>query len=382
MPNTKMDPCYNSLGVTIVFDERLDLLGMDLPEFEAELAAFGQPRFRARQVFEWLYRSLTMDFQRMGNLPQPLRALLDSMFGTPGLSPLAEQTSSDGLTTKVLFALWDGESVESVLMHQREPAGERRSVCVSTQIGCPVGCAFCATGQSGFVRNLGAGEIVGQVLYFAAMLAAQGIERPVSNVVFMGQGEPLLNREATRRAVEILNAPEGFNLGARHMTISTAGVVPGIRDLARWPLQVGLAVSLHAPDDVLRSRLVPLNRRYPLAPTLDACMEYSEKTGRRVTFEYAMIERLNDSPAQARQLANLLHGQLGHVNLIPLNATPDSPYQPSPRGRVLAFQAELQAKGIPTTVRVERGADIDAACGQLRRRHANQPDGSRAQNPG
>jgi 23S rRNA (adenine2503-C2)-methyltransferase len=210
--------------------------------------------------------------------------------------------------------------------------------------------------------------MVGQVLLFAARLAVEGLLCPITNVVFMGQGEPLLNLDQTRRAVEILNAPAGFNLGARHITISTAGVVPGIRALARWPLQVGLAVSLHAADDDLRNELVPLNRRYPLSELLAACRYYSEVSGRRVTFEYTLIDGVNDGIAQARALAARLRGQLGHVNLIPLNATPGAAYRPSSRRRVLAFQAELQNLGVPCTVRVSRGADIDAACGQLRRR--------------
>lgn len=346
----------------------LDLLGLDLAELEAELALLGQPRYRARQVFAWLYHAYTLDFSQMSNLPRPLRAALASRFGVPGLTPLAEQATSDGSTTKALLGLWDGRSVEAVLMRQREGDGERLTVCVSTQVGCPVGCAFCGTGQSGFERNLRAGEIVGQVLHFAA-LSRDKREKAITNVVFMGQGEPLLNRAAVRRAIEILNAPYGFNLGARHMTVSTAGVVPGIRDLARWPLQIGLAVSLHAPTDELRSQLVPLNRKYPLSVLLAACREYSAETGRRVTYEYALIDGVNDAPGHARELARLLGGQLAHVNLIPLNATPAATARPSPRAKVLAFQASLQAAGIATTVRVERGAEIEAACGQLRRRY-------------
>ena len=340
------------------------------PELQSFVAALGQPPFRARQLADWLFRHYVTDFVAMTNLPRNLREqLAASAYVLPG-QVVAERSSADGLTTKVLLRLRDGQTVESVLLRQLSAAGEeRRSVCLSSQVGCPVGCPFCATGSSGFSRHLSAGEMVGQVLLFAARVAAEaGRLCPITSVVFMGQGEPLLNLAQTKRAVEILNSPAGFNLGARHITISTAGVVPGIRALARWPWQVGLAVSLHAADDDLRSELVPLNRRYPLPELLAACRSYSETSGRRVTFEYTLLDGVNDGIADARELAARLRGQLGHVNLIPLNATPGTAFRPSPRKRVLAFQAELQKLGVPCTVRVERGADIDAACGQLRRR--------------
>lgn len=349
-------------------EDRIGILDMDLGELEGFLSELGEPPFRARQLFDWIYRRLGDDFDRMTNLPQSLREHLKAVcYVAPG-TVVAEHTSRDGLTTKVLLRLLDGQTIESVLMQQVGAGGERRTVCVSSQVGCPIGCVFCATGRSGFARQLTAGEMVGQVLHFARRLADGGGTRPITHVVFMGQGEPLLNRTQLRRAVQTLNSPHGLNLGSRHITISTAGVVPGILELAGWPWQVGLAVSLHAPSDELRDRLVPLNRRYPLKELMAACRAYTQATRRRVTFEYTLIAELNDSPAQARALAALLKGELCHVNLIPLNPIPGVTLRPSPRRRVLAFQAELQQQGIPCTVRVERGSDVDAACGQLRRR--------------
>lgn len=346
------------------------LLDLTVPELEAFLGSLGQPSFRARQIFDWVYRRQVLRWELMTNLPMDLRRQLaaEALISVGEL--VSESVAADGLTAKSLLRLHDGQTIETVLMRNDEASrcDARRSVCVSSQVGCPVGCVFCATGQSGFVRQLSAGEMVGQVLHCQTGVVAEGQGRRVTHVVFMGQGEPLLNLAQVQRAVEILNSPYGLSLGARHVTISTAGVVPGIAALARWPLQVGLAVSLHAADDVLRGRLVPLNRKFPVDAVLAACREYVALTGRRVTFEYALIDRLNDSPPQARALAQRLRGLNCHVNLIPLNVTPSSDLRPSPKSRILAFQRELTCQGIICTVRVERGADIDAACGQLRRR--------------
>ncbi|MFB0535179.1 MAG: 23S rRNA (adenine(2503)-C(2))-methyltransferase RlmN [Anaerolineae bacterium] len=343
----------------------LDLTHAQLKEL---LTSWGEPSFRADQVWGWLYRSLVSDFDQMRNLPKELRARLGEAAYLPTLTPLAESVSADGLTRKVLFALRDEETIESVFMRYER----RRTVCISTQVGCPVGCPFCATGQSGFARNLTAGEIVEQVLYFARQLIEEK-GQGISNVVIMGMGEPLLNYEATWQAIETLNDARGFGLGARRITLSTVGVVPGIQRLSREKLQVGLAVSLHAPTDRLRDRLVPLNRRYPLRRLMAACREYVQNTGRRITFEYALMEGINDSLEQAQRLAHLLQGLTCHVNLIPLNPTVESPYQPSSRKMALAFQRELERQRIPTTMRVGRGIDIQAGCGQLRgrREHAS-----------
>ena len=343
---------------------KTSLLDLTYDQLEELLASWGEPSYRADQLWGWMYRSLAADFEEMTNLPKGLRARLAEETLLQGLKPVAERISADGLTRKVLFALRDGQTIESVLMLYER----RRTVCISTQVGCPIGCPFCATGQSGFVRNLTPGEIVEQVLYFARSLKAEG--EKLTNVVLMGMGEPFLNYEATWQAIETLNHHRGFNLGARRITISTVGIVPGIERLARERLQVNLAVSLHAPTDRLRNKLVPVNRRYGLARLLAACRYYVAQTGRRISFEYALMDGVNDSREQAQRLAGLLKGLLCHVNLIPLNPTAEAPYRPSPRERVMAFQAELIRLGIRTTVRLRRGLDIEAGCGQLRARGA------------
>jgi 23S rRNA (adenine2503-C2)-methyltransferase len=382
--------------------DKIALLDLTHAQLRELLTSWGEPSFRADQVWGWLYRSLISDFDQMRNLPKELRARLGEVAYLQTLTPLpvlspalsrtkgevegVESVSADGLTRKVLFALRDGETIESVFMRYER----RRTVCVSTQVGCPVGCPFCATGQSGFARNLTAGEIVEQVLYFARKarfslhtplsprirgegMGERGPDSPVTNIVFMGMGEPLLNYEATWQAIETLNDARGFGLGARRITLSTVGVVPGIQRLSQEKLQVGLAVSLHAPTDRLRDRLVPLNRRYPLRQLMAACRDYGQNTGRRITFEYALMEGINDSLEQAQQLGRLLQGLTCHVNLIPLNPIVELPYQPSSRKMALAFQKELERQKIPTTMRVGRGIDIQAGCGQLRgqREHAS-----------
>jgi len=340
--------------------DKTPLLDLTYEQLKGFITSWDEPAYRADQIWGWLYRSLATDFQEMTNLPQELRERLAEATLLRAMKPLEERVSADGLTRKVLFALRDNQTIESVLMHYER----RHTACISTQVGCPFGCVFCATGQSGFARNLTAGEIVEQVLFFARFLKAEG--EGLTNVVFMGMGEPLANYEATWQAIETLTHDEGFNLGTRRFTISTVGLVPGIRRLAEEGAQIGLAVSLHAPTDELRDKLVPINRRYPLTQLMAACRHYVERTGRRISFEYALIHGINDSLEQARQLAQLLDGLLCHVNLIPLNPVSESPYQPSPQGRILAFQAELNHSKVPNTLRVERGIDIQAGCGQLR----------------
>jgi 23S rRNA (adenine2503-C2)-methyltransferase len=313
----------------------------------------------------------------MSNLPRWLRARLSSETDLGMLTSLGEESSPGGQTRKVLFGLRDGSTIESVLMRYTD----RRTACISTQVGCAMGCVFCATGQGGLVRNLSAGEIVAQVIHFARAsqrieierpigLGTQGHEQPISNVVLMGMGEPLANYAATWQAVETLTDGRGYDLGARHITLSTVGLVPGIRRLAEERLPINLAVSLHAPDDELRDQLVPVNRRYPLADLMVAVRDYVARTGRRVTFEYALIDGVNDMPQSARMLAELLNGLLCHVNLIPLNPTPGSVLRPSRRERVDAFRDLLAEAGVAATVRVRRGIGIGAGCGQLRQRQA------------
>ncbi|MDQ7029651.1 MAG: 23S rRNA (adenine(2503)-C(2))-methyltransferase RlmN [Ardenticatenia bacterium] len=350
-------PMTTTAGQRLVYD-------LDREEWHALLASWGEPAFRARQIWEWLYHHLETDFEAMHNVPRALRARLAAHFDPNGLRPLAEWRSSDGQTRKWLFELADGERVESVLMEYTA----RRTACISVQVGCAFACAFCATGRMGLIRNLTAGEIVAQVLHLERHVRARQAPpspRGITNVVFMGMGEPLSNYHHTLRAVRVLNDADGFRLGARRMTLSTVGLVPAIYRLAHEPVQVNLAVSLHAPTDDLRTRLVPINATYPLRELMEAVRYYLNHTGRRVTFEYAMIADVNDSPELAATLADLLAGLLVHVNLIPLNPVPGSPWQGSGRERVAAFADVLRRRGIPTTVRVRRGIDIAAGCGQL-----------------
>ncbi len=330
-------------------------------ELAALLADWGQQRYRADQIWRWLYVGLVPSFAEMSNLPAALRQRLAEHLTVSNVTPLRTRYAEDGATEKVLLALADGETVETVLMQYEE----RQTVCVSSQVGCSIGCAFCATGVGGWNRNLSAGEIVQQVLYYARILKAAG--KAITNVVYMGMGEPFLNYEQVMRSIRILNDPQGFNLGARRMTVSTVGIAPGIERLSREELEVGLAISLHAPTDELRNRLVPVNRKYPLSALIKACRGYTERTHRRVTFEYALIDGINDSPTQADTLASLLQNLLCHVNLIPINPVPELPYRPATHEAILAFERRLRERGINATLRISRGADIQAGCGQLRR---------------
>lgn len=338
------------------------ILDLTLPELEARLRGWGEPPYRAHQVWEWIYRHGAARFDQMTNLPAALRRRLSAEFALTPFEPVAEHLSEDGQTRKLALRLADGEIIETVWMRYEN----RQSVCVSTQAGCAMGCTFCATGQGGLRRNLSAGEIIAQVLAFSRLLAAQS--RRVTNVVFMGMGEPFANYDAVWRAACTLMDPAGLGLGARHIVISTVGLIPGIRRFAQERSQVRLAISLHAPDDALRDQLVPINRAYPIAPLMEAVRDYVKLTGRRVTFEYALIAGVNDKPEQAQALAALLRGLPAHVNLIPLNPVADSPWRPSPQARVRQFQETLAERGVPCTVRLGRGTDIQAACGQLRAR--------------
>lgn len=326
------------------------------------LAELGEPKFRARQVWEWLYKKYVTEFAGMRNVPKSLQAELAARFSIHSATIASEQHSSDGQTKKVLFQLPDGQYIETVLMRY----DKRRTLCISTQAGCAMGCVFCATGQMGFFRNLTVGEIVAQVLYFAHELAQTN--EHVTNIVMMGMGEPLHNYENTLTAVDRLTDERGFNLGARKITISTVGLVPAIRRYADEQRQTPLAVSLHAATDAERDKLIPINNRWPIDDLIEACHYYIEKTGRRLTFEWALIAGENDTVEQARALGNLLHGMLCHVNLIPLNPTAAYGGRPSSKEQVEAFRAELTHFSVSSTVRVRRGIDIQAGCGQLRDR--------------
>jgi 23S rRNA (adenine2503-C2)-methyltransferase len=342
--------------------------GMDFERLKDLVKHLDEPAYRAQQICRGIYRNLAFSFEEMTDLPAAFRRRLAGEVRLHCLAPMQILVGKDA-TVKGLFALDDGATIESALMFYGGDGGRRRiSVCVSTQVGCAIGCPFCATGQQGFERNLTPAEIIDQVLYFARYLRDNDGDR-LSNVVFMGMGEPLANYDALMDAIKILNAPDGFGLGARNMTISTAGVVPQILRLAREKLQVGLAVSLHAGDNRLRDRLVPLNRKYPLEKLLSACREYFRVTGRRVSFEYVLFKGVNDSITRANLLAGLLRGLNCHVNLIAANDSPDAFFRPPTRSTVLAFADQLRRLGVNVTVRQPRGQDIAAGCGQLRSRH-------------
>lgn len=332
---------------------------LSLPELTALLHEWGEPAYRARQVWKHVYARLAPGPQAMPDVPRPLREQLAGAFDFGGLKPLAEAASADGGTSKTLFSLADGERVEAVLMRY----DRRRTICISTQVGCAMGCVFCATGQMGYQRNLTQGEILAQVMTYAIRL--QGAGERLSNIVVMGMGEPFHNYDATMAALDRLNDPEGFGFGERRMTISTVGLIPGIDRFAAEKRQINLAVSLHAATDELRSTLLPVNRRYPLEPLFEACRRYVELTHRRITFEWALIEGVNDGEDQALALAGLARGLLCHVNLIPLNPTRGYAGGATPRERAQAFRQALESHGIPSTVRLRRGIDIQAGCGQL-----------------
>jgi 23S rRNA (adenine2503-C2)-methyltransferase len=325
----------------------------------ADLAGLlvGEPAYRVSQLWDGLYRRLC----EPGQITELPRALREHLASVPELSPalrvVSESVSDRGGTTKWLFELSGGARIETVLMQY--PA--RTTACVSTQAGCAMACGFCATGQAGFTRHLSSGEIVEQVIHAARASAATG--RRLQNVVFMGMGEPLANYPRVWAAVQRLNTDVG--LAARHITISTVGVVPGIRRLAAEKLQVNLAVSLHAANDALRDELVPLNRRYPLGVLTEACRQYQAATGRRLSFEWALIDGVNDRESDAGELADIALPLRAHVNLIPLNPTPGYPTRGTPAARVRTFAERLQWRGVNATVRQNRGTDIAAACGQL-----------------
>lgn len=351
--------------------DRVSLFRLLPGELEAVVAELGQPRYRAEQVLRAAWHQSPTSFEDMRQLPAALRADLAGRFTLDAATEVRRVASDDGGTTKLLLRMSDGTLIETVLMQYPEP-GERHprsTVCVSTQAGCAMGCVFCATGQMGFERNLKAEEIVTQVLHIARLLRERG--EHVTNVVFMGMGEPLANYAETIRAVRLLTDPKAFGLGQRHITISTVGLIHAIDRLAAEGLQVGLAISLHAPDDTLRQRLVPTAGPTSVGDLVSAARRYFKKTGRRVTFEYALIAGQNDSEENARELARLLHGSGAHVNLIPVNPTAGGFGRP-PRRTVLAFERVLREAGINCTVRVEKGSEISAACGQLRTDESNQ----------
>lgn len=333
-----------------------DLKSMTLEEMEILLKSKGQPSFRAGQVFSWLHKGVT-SFDEMSNLPKSLREVLAAeCFITHPMVERKQVSAQDG-TIKYLWRLADGNCIETVLMRYQHG----NTVCISCQVGCRMGCAFCASTLGGKIRDLTPSEMLDQVLFTQLDSGAE-----ISNIVLMGIGEPLDNFDTVMRFLKLVNHPKGMNIGMRHISLSTCGLVEKIDKLAEHGLQLTLSVSLHAPDDETRNKIMPVNRAVGVKKLMDTCRRYFETTGRRISYEYAMIDGVNDSDAQADLLASLLKGTPGHVNLIPLNHVEESPLKPS--RRVAAFQKRLESHGVTVTVRRRLGGDIDASCGQLRRK--------------
>ena len=339
-----------------------EIKSMTLAELRDALSALGQPAFRAKQVYHWLHRGVR-SYEEMTDLSKALRQTLAQNYLLTAPKVVRRQESALDGTVKYLWQLHDGNCVETVLMRYHHG----NTVCISSEVGCPMGCAFCASTIGGLVRKLSAGEMLDEVL-FTELDSGQEI----SNIVLMGIGEPLDNYDNVCRFLELVNSEDGMNIGMRHISLSTCGIVPRILELAESRLQLTLSVSLHAPDDETRSKIMPVNRRWPVEELLSACRTYYEKTGRRISFEYAMIRGVNDSPESAALLLKKLRGLPAHVNLIPLNNVEESPLKPSERTAVLRFQKLLEDQGVACTVRRTLGSDIDASCGQLRRKYATR----------
>jgi 23S rRNA (adenine2503-C2)-methyltransferase len=332
---------------------------LDLEDINQIVTGWGEPSFRGRQIWQGLYQQLWRSPGEFTSLSKNLRQRLADSFVFSHLTPGKFANSSDGETQKTLFTLPDQLAIETVRMGY----ARRRTLCISSQAGCAMGCVFCATGQMGFKRNLTSGEIVEQVIYYARLLKDE--DEKVTNIVVMGMGEPLHNYDETMLAIDRLNHPDGYNFGARRFTISTVGLVPAIKQFAREKRQINLAVSLHAADDDLRGTMLPISRKYPIHELMDACRYYVSMTHRRVTFEWALIQDVNDTDEQASKLIALLKGLLCHVNVIPLNPTRAYHGRATTRKRAVEFKELLETAGIPCTVRLRRGIDIQAGCGQL-----------------
>ncbi|MBR4309018.1 MAG: 23S rRNA (adenine(2503)-C(2))-methyltransferase RlmN [Oscillospiraceae bacterium] len=332
---------------------------MTLSELELALQEMGEQKFRGKQIFTWIHKG-AKSFEDMSNVSKVLRQRLQENFSLYAPTAVRKLESQKDGTIKYLWRLKDGNCVESVLMRYRHG----NTVCISSEVGCAMGCAFCASTLGGLIRRLEPSEMLDQVLFTQI---DSGV--PISNIVLMGIGEPLDNYDNVLRFLELVNAPEGMNIGMRHISLSTCGLVKGIDALAQRDLQLTLSVSLHAPTDEIRSSIMPVNKAYPVDRLLEACKNYFERTGRRISFEYAMIRGVNDTPEIAKVLIRKLRGIAAHVNLIPLNDVEESPLKPSYPQVVRAFQEALQAQGIPATVRRTLGSDINASCGQLRRKY-------------
>ena len=337
--------------------EKKNLKSYTYNELEALVRnELGEPSFRAKQIFEWLYRGVD-SFDEMSNLSKSLRERLDAAYIAGNLKIEQKFVSRIDETRRYLLKLEDGNYIESVLMKYHHGY----TICVSSQVGCAMGCRFCASTRNGKARNLSAGEIIGQV-----MTVQKDVGERISNIVMMGIGEPLDNYNEVLKFLEIVNHPSGLNIGHRHITLSTCGLVPKIKDLADRQLQITLSVSLHAADDETRSEIMPVNRRYSISQLMEACRYYIKKTNRRISFEYTLISGVNDNSAEAEKLLKLLHGMLCHVNLIPVNPVKETGFKQGSRAKIEEFQRILESGGISATIRREMGADISAACGQLR----------------
>ena len=340
----------------------MNLKSQTLPELAGIFKELGQPQFRAKQVYTWLHKGVR-SYDEMTNLPKALRETLEERYPICPPKVVRRQESQRDGTIKYLWRLSDGNCVETVLMRYHYG----NTVCISTEVGCRMGCAFCASTLGGLARRLEPQEMLDQVLFTQV---DSGL--PISHIVLMGIGEPLDNFDNVMRFLELVNSPEGMNISMRHISLSTCGLVPKIDELAQKKLQLTLSISLHAPNNEIRNRIMPVNKAYPIEQLLDACRRYYQATSRRISFEYAMIRGVNDSPENARELLERMKGLPAHFNLIPLNHVEESPLQPSTRASVAAFQKILEDGGIPTTVRRTLGGDIDASCGQLRRKYTQE----------
>jgi 23S rRNA (adenine2503-C2)-methyltransferase len=353
---------------TVATTERAPFATADPGEIRSRLTGGGEAPYRADQARQWFWQRLAPSFRVMRTLPPSARRRLEEAFAFSTVTPQLKREADRGQTVKYLFKLGDARTIETVLMHYDATARSRArtTICVSSQVGCPIGCGFCATGRSGFDRNLSEAEIVDQLLAASRDLGEK--QRSLTNVVFMGMGEPLNNYAAVVGAIRRWAREDTLHFSPRRVTISTIGLVPFIERLSAEGLPVNLAISLHAPDDELRSSMIPINRKYPIAAVVGAARAHAERTGRRTSYEYVLLQGVNDSVEQARRLATVVSHHLSHVNLIPMNPIEGSPLAPPSKARAQAFQSVLQGAGISTTIRATRGLDIDAACGQLRAR--------------
>lgn len=344
-----------------------NIYNLTYSDLETTIKEAGLPKFRTKQVWQWLYTHMITDFEEMKNVDNKTKTFLSENYFIPNYEIVKHQKDPDG-TEKILLALSDSEVVETVLMKYKHGY----SVCVTTQIGCKIGCSFCASHLGGFIRNLEAGEIVAQVMAFSRDLAKR--EERVSNIVVMGIGEPMDNLENVLNFIDVINDEQGLKIGARHITVSTSGIVPKIYELAEYPKQINLAISLHASNNEVRSRIMKINKVHSIEDIMEATRAYIKKTNRRVSFEYIMLAGVNDSIEQAKELAELVHGLNCHINLIPFNSVDEYSYKKSNDDRVKMFAKILDERHIQVTIRQSKGKNIDGACGQLRHKHKNDWD--------